>query len=168
MTGAGPVRVGILVASDKGAGGERADASGPAIAAMVRPLGWVVEQCVVVPDELEAISGQIRRMADQLGLDLVLTSGGTGLGRRDVTPEATAAVIERTVPGIPEVMRSASMAKTPRAMLSRATAGIRGFTLVINLPGSPRAVQECLEAILPALGHGLEILRGEAAECARP
>jgi molybdenum cofactor synthesis domain-containing protein len=157
----------VLTASDKGSRGERLDASGPAIAAAVGPLGWAVERYVVVADERALIAEQLQQMADADGLDLVLTTGGTGFSQRDVTPEATRDVVERLVPGIPEVMRAVSMAKTPRAMLSRATAGIRGFTLIINLPGSPRAVQECLEAILPALGHGLEILRGEAAECGR-
>ena len=106
-------------------------------------------------------------MCDDERLDLVLTTGGTGFGRRDVTPEATLDVVERLVPGIPEAIRAESHKHTVRAMLSRGTAGIHGFTLIINLPGSPRAVKECLAAVLPALPHGIEILRGEAAECAR-
>jgi len=163
-----PIRVGVLTASDKGAVGERVDESGPAIRALVEPLGWCVADYAVVADDRAAIAARLRRMADVERLDLVLTTGGTGLGQRDVTPEATLDVAERLVPGIPEVMRSASLKYTSRAMLTRGTAGIRGFTLIINLPGSPKAVRECLEAILPALPHGLEILRGEAAECARP
>lgn len=162
-----PVRVGILTASDKGARGERVDASGPAIAAAVEPLGWEVASYVVVSDERNEIAAALRRMADEESLDVVFTTGGTGFSRRDVTPEATLDVVERLVPGIPEAIRAASMRYTPRAMLSRGTAGIRGFTLIVNLPGSRKAVTECLEAIMPALPHGIEILRGEAVECAR-
>ncbi len=162
-----PVRVGVLTASDKGSRGDRTDASGPAIASAVKPLGWQVDSYVVVPDERDRIAAALRQMADVDGLDVVFTTGGTGFSRRDVTPEATLDVVERLTPGLPEAIRAASLRHTPRAMLSRATAGIRGFTLIINLPGSPKAVLECLEAVLPALPHGIEILRGEAAECAR-
>jgi len=162
-----PIRVGVLTASDTGAAGRRADASGPAVAQLVEPLGWDVARIVIVADERGAIADELRRMADLERLDVVFTTGGTGFSRRDVTPEATLDVVERLAPGIAETMRAASMRHTERAMLSRATAGIRGFCLIVNLPGSPRAVRECLAAILPALPHGVEILRGEASECAR-
>lgn len=158
--------IGIITASDKGAKGEREDISGKTIAAMLSGLGYI-KHYVVVPDELEALSREMVDMADNLEVDLILTTGGTGLGPRDVTPEATLAVVDRQVPGIAEAMRAKSLEKTNRAMLSRAVAGTRGRTLIINLPGSPKGVQECLEVVLPALEHGLAILKGEASECAR-
>lgn len=158
--------IGIITASDKGSKGEREDISGRTIAEMLADLGQV-KHYVIVPDEQDALSREMINMADHLHIDLILTTGGTGLGPRDVTPEATLAVVERLVPGIPEVMRAKSLEKTSRAMLSRAVSGIRGRSLIINLPGSPKGVKECLEVILPALGHGLEILKGEASECAR-
>lgn len=158
--------IGIITASDKGARGEREDLSGKAIAEVLAELGKV-EHYVIVPDEQAALSEAMIQMADDLKLDLILTTGGTGLGPRDVTPEATLAVIDRQVPGIPEVMRAKSLEKTSRAMLSRAVAGLRGRTLIINLPGSPKGVRECLEVVLPALEHGLSIMKGEAGECAR-
>lgn len=158
--------IGIITASDKGSRGEREDLSGKVIAEMLAEFGEV-KRYVVVPDEREALSEAMINMADNLKIDLILTTGGTGLGPRDVTPEATLDVIDRQVPGIPEVMRAKSLEKTSRAMLSRAVAGLRGRTLIINLPGSPKGVRECLEFILPALGHGLEIMKGEAGECAR-
>lgn len=159
--------IGIVTASDKGSRGEREDISGKTIAELLAGLG-TVKHYVVVPDEKQALSNVMMHMADELYIDLVLTTGGTGLGPRDVTPEATLAVIDRQVPGIPEAMRAKSLEKTNRAMLSRAVAGTRGRTLIINLPGSPKGVTECLEVILPALEHGLAILKGEASECARP
>jgi molybdopterin adenylyltransferase len=159
--------IGIITASDKGARGERQDISGKTIAAILAGLG-AVRHYIVVPDEQEAISRQIIHMADDLGIDLVLTTGGTGLGPRDVTPEATMAVIDRQVPGIPEAMRAKSLEVTSRAMLSRAIAGVRGQTLIINLPGSPKGVTECLQVVLPALEHGLAIMKGEAGECGNP
>lgn len=158
--------IGIITASDKGSRGEREDISGKTIAAMLAGLG-TIKHYIVVPDEKEALSNQMVLMADELGIDLILTTGGTGLSSRDVTPDATLSIIDRQVPGIAEVMRARSMEKTNRAMLSRAVAGTRGRTLIINLPGSPKGVQECLEVVLPALEHGLQILRGEASECAR-
>jgi molybdenum cofactor synthesis domain-containing protein len=160
--------VGILTASDKGSRGERSDVSGKVATQMVEDAGGLVVSYEVVPDEKDLIKQRLLRLCDEVGLDLVLTSGGTGLGPRDVTPDATLDIIEKQVPGIAEAMRIESLKKTPRAMLSRAVAGTRGSTLVINLPGSPRAVEECLQAILPALGHGIQILRAHAAECARP
>lgn len=158
--------IGIITASDKGARGEREDASGRLIATMLQELGEIVSY-QVIPDDAEQISREMIFMADQLAVDLILTTGGTGLSPRDVTPEATLAVVDRQVPGIAEAMRSKSMQITSRAMLSRAVAGMRNKTLIINLPGSPKGVQECLEVILPALEHGLAIMKGEASECAR-
>ena len=158
--------IGIITASDKGSRGEREDASGPLIATMLQELGQI-RSYKVVADDAEQISKEMVIMADQLGVDLILTTGGTGLGPRDVTPEATLAVVDRQVPGIAEAMRAKSLEITSRAMLSRAVAGMRNKTLIINLPGSPKGVQECLEVILPALEHGLAIMKGEASECAR-
>ena len=159
--------IGIITASDKGSRGEREDVSGRTIATMLAGLGEV-KHYVVVPDEREALSREIVHMVDTLAVDLILTTGGTGLSPRDVTPEATLAVIDRQVPGIPEAMRAKSLEITSRAMLSRAVAGIRGCTLIINLPGSPKGVRECLEVVLPALEHGLAIMKGEAGECGGP
>jgi molybdenum cofactor synthesis domain-containing protein len=157
-------KIGILTASDKGSRGEREDVSGKTIAEMLTGLGEVC-QYLVVPDDQRALCAAMQDMADNQGIDLILTTGGTGLGPRDVTPEATLKVIDRVVPGIPEVMRAKSMEKTSRAMLSRAVAGMRGRTLIINLPGSPKGVRECLEVVLPALEHGLAIMKGETGEC---
>ncbi len=156
--------IGIITASDKGSRGEREDVSGRTIATMLAGIGEV-RHYVIVPDERAALSREIVNMVDNLAVDLILTTGGTGLGPRDVTPEATLAVIDRQVPGIPEAMRARSLEVTSRAMLSRAVAGIRGRTLIINLPGSPKGVKECLEVVLPALEHGLAIMKGEAGEC---
>ena len=157
--------VGIITISDKGSKGERVDASGPAIEEMIKPIGGRVEKYVIVPDERQDIKQAIIEMSDSLGLNLVLTTGGTGFSNRDVTPEATLEVIERHVPGIPEAMRARSLMVTPKAMLSRAQAGLRKQTLIINLPGSPKGVRENLEVIIPALKHGIEILTGQANEC---
>ncbi len=159
-------RIGVLTASDKASRGERVDESGPAVSEMVRALGEVVSY-KVVPDDLETLKEALVFMADVEKLDLVLTTGGTGLGPRDNTPEATLAVIDRQVPGLAEAMRAESLKKTSRAMLSRAVAGIRGRTLIVNLPGSVKGVRECLEVIMPALPHGLEILSGRGGECGR-
>lgn len=158
-------RIGIITASDKGSRGEREDKSAAAIRELMAGLGWEVVSYRLVPDEPEEIKKALLAFADEEKLDLVLTTGGTGLAPRDNTPEATREVITREVPGLAEAMRLASLKKTPRAMLSRGIAGIRGRTLIINLPGSPKAVRECLEAILPALPHGLEILTGRGGEC---
>lgn len=161
------MKVGILTASDKGSRGERIDETVKVISDIIHQAGGEVTDYVIVPDERSLISANLIRMSDELHLDLILTTGGTGFSPRDVTPEATLDVIERQVPGIPEAMRLKSLEITPRAMLSRATAGIRGKTLIINLPGSPKGAAECLGVILPVLHHALEILRGDAGDCAR-
>lgn len=161
------IRVGVLTASDKGSQGLREDVSGPTIASRVSQIPGEVVYTVIVPDDRETIARELRKMADEMDLHLVLTTGGTGMSMRDITPEATKDVIDRDMPGIPEAMRAKSMTITPRGMLSRAVAGIRKQTLIINLPGSPKAVAECLDVILPVLEHGIQILRGETGECAR-
>ncbi|MDF2520146.1 MAG: mog [Clostridia bacterium] len=160
-------KVGIITVSDKGSRGERVDESGPAIEEMIKQIGGIVERYMIVPDEQEQIKNELLHMCDTLSLSLVLTTGGTGFSKRDVTPEATLEVVEKLVPGIPEAMRARSLEITPKAMLSRAQAGIRGNSLIINLPGSPKGVRENLEVVIPALRHGIEILLGEASECAR-
>ncbi len=159
-------RTGILTLSDKGARGEREDLSGRTIRELLGPGPFVVEAYAVIPDEYDEIVATLVQWVDDRGLDLVLTTGGTGVGPRDVTPEATRAVLHREVPGIAEAMRWASLQKTPHAVISRAVAGIRGTCLVVNLPGSPKAVRENLEAVLPALPHALEKIHGDPSDCA--
>lgn len=161
------MKVGVLTVSDKGARGEREDKSGPAIREMIEAAGGEVVRARIVPDEPGDIRAALIAWADE-GLDLVLTTGGTGFSPRDITPEATKGVIEREAPGLAEAMRRAGAEKTPTAILSRAVAGIRGGTLIVNLPGSEKAARESLAAILPALPHGLDILKGAASECGRP
>ena len=157
------ITVGVLTVSDRGARGEYVDKSGPVIQEIVTErLEVRVVQYEIIPDEIELIKDTLINWADEMGLDLILTTGGTGFAPRDVTPEATKAVIEREAPGLVEVMRAESLKVTPHAMLSRAVAGIRGHTLIVNLPGSPKAVRENLEAILPALPHGIELLQERA------
>ena len=158
--------MGILTVSDRGSRGEREDRSGEVIKETLTPEGFRVVEYDTVPDERDVISERLARWADGGEIDIIITTGGTGLSPRDVTPEATIDVLDRLAPGFCEAMRAVSMKSTPRAMLSRAVAGIRGGSLIINLPGSPKAVSECLEAILPALPHAVEVLKGEAAECA--
>lgn len=160
-------RVAIITSSDTGYRGEREDLSGPAIKEIVEREGYEVVSMDILPDDQVMLAGKMQEIADKEMAELILTTGGTGFSERDVTPEATEEVIERRVPGIPEAMRAYSMTITKRAMLSRATAGIRGKTLIINLPGSPKAVKESLEYIIDALGHGIEIMTGEAGNCAK-
>ena len=160
-------RAAIITASDSGYRGEREDLSGPAIKEILEREGYEVISMDILPDDQVMLAGKLQEIADSEKAELILTTGGTGFSERDVTPEATEEVIERKVPGIPEAIRAYSMTITKRAMLSRATAGIRGKTLIVNLPGSPKAVRESLEYVIDALAHGLEILSGEARDCAR-
>lgn len=161
------INLGILTASDKGSAGERTDESGRTIMDFASKINAKVVAYKLVPDERSIISSHLIAMTDELEADLILTTGGTGFSPRDITPEATLDVIDRQVPGIPEAMRQKSLEITPMSMLSRAVAGIRNNTLIINLPGSPKAVSECLEIILPVLPHAIQILKGQTGECAR-
>jgi molybdenum cofactor synthesis domain-containing protein len=166
LKGAARFTIGVLTLSDKGSRGEREDESGRVLQEMVAPLGEIVRY-QVVPDEEELIVATLVEWVDKDGVDLILTTGGTGLSARDITPEATARVIEREIPGMAEAMRAASMAKTPHAMISRALAGVRRQSMIINLPGSPKGVRENLEVVYPALEHALLKLKGDPSECAR-
>lgn len=157
----------VLTVSDRSFRGERPDAGGPLVAELLKNGGYEVTVTAIVPDEQAQIEEKLRQIADSGEVQLLVTTGGTGFAPRDVTPEATLAVCDRLTPGIPEAMRYASMQVTNRAMLSRAQAGIRKGTLIINLPGSPKAARENLEAVLPALSHGLEMLSGRPADCAK-
>ena len=158
--------LGILTISDKGSRGEREDKSGEAIREIISQCGARFADYAIVPVEKEVIESKLIEWADKGGMDMIITTGGTGLGPRDVTPEATLDVIDKTIPGFSEAMRAKSLSKTPHAMLSREVCGVRNKTLIINLPGSPKAVRECLPVILPALPHAVEVIKGEAAECA--
>lgn len=161
------IKVGILTISDKGSRGEREDLSGKVIEEVVKKINGEVKYYQIIPDEKDIIQEELIKAVDKLHLDLILTTGGTGLAKRDITPDATLEVIEKKVPGINEVIRSESFKKTNRAILSRGVAGIRKESLIINLPGSPKGVRESLEIILEALPHGIEILKGQATECGR-
>lgn len=156
---------GILTISDKGAVGERQDKGGEAIHEILSGMGIPIVNYDIIPDEKELIVEKLVKWADEDALDVLITTGGTGLTPRDVTPEATLDVVDRIVPGFAEAMRVESLKKTPMAMLSRAVVGTRGKCLIVNLPGSPSAVRECLEVILPVLPHAVETLKGEAGEC---
>lgn len=163
-----PFTAAWITLSDKGAAGEREDRSGPLIGEILTEAGYNVIEGLLIPDEPEMLKHQLIRLADQRQVNVIFTTGGTGFSQRDRTPEATAEVCDRMTPGISEAIRAYSMTKTPTAMLSRAAAGMRKETLIINLPGSPKAVRECLEFLLHPLEHGLEIMLGRDGECARP
>lgn len=159
------MRVGVITISDRGYRGEREDASGEVIREMIQGLGAEIILSTVIPDEQEEIKKALIQGADEMGLDLIVTTGGTGVSPRDVTPEATMAVIEREVPGFAEAMRTEGLKRTPHAMISRAVCGMRGRTLIVNLPGSPKAVREGLEVILSALPHAIAKIQGDPGEC---
>ena len=159
------MRAAILTISDKAHRGERADTSGPALAAWLRERGWEIAGMKTVPDEEPVIAAQLSDWAASGNCDLILTTGGTGVSRRDVTPEATRRVVEREIPGIGEAMRAASLAKTPYAILSRAIAGIRGQVMIVNLPGSPSGAVENLAAVWAAIPHAVKKIQGDASEC---
>jgi molybdopterin adenylyltransferase len=152
------IRFGILTLSDRSARGERGDASGPALADLIRTQNWSVAKQAILPDDESAIRATLIEWADSSEVDIILTTGGTGFAPRDITPEATRAVIERDAPGLAETMRIESLKKTPHAMLSRAVSGIRGHVLIVNLPGSPKGALENLQTILPVLPHAVQLL----------
>lgn len=158
---------GVLTISDKGSRGERKDESGPEVIRLLRTVSVDVTAYEVIPDERDVIREKLIEFADDKGLDLVVTTGGTGVSPRDLTPDATRDVIEKELPGMAEAMRSESLAKTPHAMISRAIAGIRKGTLIINLPGSPKGARENLTVVLPALRHAIEKIKGDESDCAR-
>ncbi len=163
-----PYRVAILTASDKGAAGQRQDESGPLLARRMEAQGCLLAATALLPDDQATLSAQMRRWCDENTADLILTTGGTGFSPRDCMPEATLAVVQRLAPGLSEAMRAHSLSITPRAMLSRGMAGICGQSLIINLPGSPKAAAESLDAVLPVLEHALDILCAGPQDCARP
>lgn len=160
------MKAGILTLSDKGARGERTDLSGPALTEWLRPHGVETARYEMIPDEEELISAKLSEWADSGELDIILTTGGTGVSPRDVTPEATMKVLDRVIPGLGELMRFRSLAKTPSAAISRAVAGIRGRTLIINLPGSPKGAVENLEAVWEAVPHAVAKIQGDPSDCA--
>lgn len=162
MSTSEPLRIGILTVSDRSARGERSDKSGPAIESVLAGRGWQVVERLIVPDEIVAIRESLIHWCDGLKLDVIFTTGGTGFAPRDITPEATLAVIDRLTPGITEAMRYVSLQVTSHAMLSRSVAGIRGSTIIVNLPGSPKAAVENLQVFLPAMPHAVQLLRGES------
>jgi molybdenum cofactor synthesis domain-containing protein len=157
------IRIGILTLSDRSARGERADSSGPALANLIRAEGWSVVKQALLPDEESAIREILKNWAENGEMDVILTTGGTGFSRRDVTPEATRAIIERETPGLAEAMRAASLKVTPHAMLSRIVTGIRKKTLIINLPGSPKGATENFQVVIPVLPHAVQLLQEDPA-----
>lgn len=160
------IRAGVITVSDKGSQGMREDRSGPEIVKMLEGIGVEVGDSAIVPDEIDRIQASLIEFADQRRMDLIVTTGGTGVSPRDVTPDATMAVIDREVPGMAEAMRRESHRITPHALVSRAVVGIRGQTLIVNLPGSPKSVRENLAVILPAISHAIEKIKGDDRECA--
>jgi molybdenum cofactor synthesis domain-containing protein len=163
-----PIRAAVMTMSDMGARGEREDTSGDRIVEFLPTVGADLVERVLIPDDRDQIRGHLTRFADELQLDLVLTTGGTGIAPRDNTPDATASVIDYQVPGIAEAMRAMSVQKTPFGMLSRQVVGVRGGTLIINLPGSPKAVAECLEVIQPVIPHAVDLIRGGRVDHSPP
>lgn len=161
------MKAAILTLSDKGSRGERADASGPALSSWLAERGVETTRTEIIPDEADLITKKLTEWADSETFDLILTTGGTGVSPRDVTPDATLKVLDRVIPGFGEVMRMRSLEKTPHAMISRAVAGIRKSTLIINLPGSPKGAVENLEAVWPAVPHAVEKIQGDTKECAQ-
>ncbi|AYF55261.1 molybdenum cofactor biosynthesis protein (plasmid) [Clostridium novyi] len=161
------IKVAILTISDKGSKGERVDITGTALKELLEKEEYKIEYYKVIPDEMDEIIEEIIKASDNLKVDLILTNGGTGFSKRDITPEATFKVMHKEAPGISEAMRLNSLKITPKAMLSRGVSGIRNNTLIINLPGSPKGAVENIQVVLPALKHGIEILKGEVSECAR-
>ena len=162
-----PFTAAVITLSDKGSRGKREDKSGPEAVRLAEEAGYIVKESLLLPDEKEALKKELKRLADQRQINVVFTTGGTGFSERDVTPEATIEVCDRMANGIAEAIRNYSMTITPRAMFSWSVSGIRGKTLIVNLPGSPKAVKEVLEFLLPHLAHGLGVLRGTSRECAR-
>ena len=162
-----PFTAAVITLSDKGSRGKREDKSGPEAVRLAEEAGYIVKESLLLPDEKEALKKELKRLADQRQINVVFTTGGTGFSERDVTPEATIEVCDRMANGIADAIRNYSMTITPRAMFSRSVSGIRGKTLIVNLPGSPKAVKEVLEFLLPHLAHGLGVLRGTSRECAR-
>ncbi|EKO1911828.1 molybdopterin adenylyltransferase [Clostridium botulinum] len=161
------IKTAIVTISDKGSKGERKDETGKVLQDILEKEGYKVEEYKIIPDEINIISKELIKLCDEKKVNLIITNGGTGFSKRDVTPEATERVIEKHVPGFGEAMRASSLSITPKAILSRGIAGIRKDSLIINLPGSPKAAVENLQAVLGAIPHGIEILLGEASECAR-
>ena len=161
-------RAGIITVSDKGSQGQREDLSGPAIAQVLAGAGFTVSITIIVPDDIGQIANALIELSDRERLDLILTTGGTGLSPRDLTPEATLKVLDKEIPGMAEAMRYSGMMVTPHAMLSRAVAGVRGRSLIINLPGSPKGATENLAAVLPALAHAIGKIQGDQSDCAAP
>lgn len=161
------INAAIITVSDKGSKGERVDGTGAAIRTVLEKQGFSIGYYKIVPDEIDCIAEELIYLSDEVKIDIVFTNGGTGFSQRDVTPEATQKVIQKYIPGFGEVMRAKSLEITPKAMLSRAIAGIRNRTIIVNLPGSPKGAVENLEVILPAIPHGVGILKGQESECAR-